>query len=198
MISPRSTLIDFALDLVENDDVGSSSTSDISSLDFSNFKRNHSQLLSACKEQHKLKFVCFDEYDEVAEISHINDFSQKKIDRLWFSPEEQSEIRAECLELVERFNAGEVMDKEVMLGLEKQTKAGLEPVADIRQIVNEAVFSLQKVQQRTFVAEPSLLIAKFYEASCAKPCLEARLSALKLALEVKTESKSDFQIRYKK
>jgi hypothetical protein len=198
-MSPRLSLIDNAFDVVEDDGFGNSSTSDISSsLDFSNFKRSQSQFLSASKKQQKSKSVCYAEYDKVAEISHIKDFSQKKIGRLWYSYEEQSEIREECREVVRRFNTGEFMDKEVMFGLEKQTKAGLEPVADIRQIVNEAVFSLQKVQQRTFVAEPSLLIAKFYEASCAKPCLEARLSALKLALEVKTESKSDFQIRYKK
>jgi hypothetical protein len=211
MVSPRSTLIDLALDIVDGDGAGSSlSTSGISFLDFSNFKgsqsllvsassprkqhctfsdfkKSRSALLSASSKNHKSISFCFDEYDEVREISHINDFSQKKIDRLWFSHEEESVIREECLELVGRFDAGEVMDKEVMLGLEKHTKAGLEPVKKLRRVVNETVFSLQKVQQRISVTKPNL-IAKFYERISIKPALEARLRALELALEVKTES----------
>ena len=202
MLSPRSTLIDLALDIVDDDGAGSSSTSDISFLlDFSNnFKtsqsqlfsasrqsQSQSQLLSAARKPHKSKSVHFDEYDEVAEIPHVNDFSQKKIDRLWFSREEQSEIREECLELVERFESGEAMDKEeVMLGLEKQTKACHKQFLKLRRIIKKGVFRLQKVQQRTSVAEPNF-IAEFCELSSAKPALQARLSALKLALEVKTE-----------
>jgi hypothetical protein len=189
-MSPHSSLLDLALSIVEDDGVGSSSTSDISCLDFShNFKRSQSQLLSASRKQHKSKSVCFDEYDEVAEISHVNSFSQKRIDRLWFSHEEQEETREECLELVGRFNAGKVTDKEVMLGLEKHTKAALEPLEKLRQVLYETVFSLQKVQkaqQRISVTKPNL-IAEFYGRSCAISALEARLSALKLAVEVKTE-----------
>jgi hypothetical protein len=57
----------------------------------------------------------------------------------------QSEIQKECREFIRRFNAGAFMDEEVMFGLEKQTKAGLEPVVKLRQVVNETVISMQKV-----------------------------------------------------
>jgi hypothetical protein len=184
-MSPRLSLIDNAFDVVDDDGFGNSSTSDISSsLDFSNFKRSQSQFLSASKKQQKSKSVCYAEYDKVAEISHIKDFSQKKIGRLWYSYEEQSEIREECREVVRRFNTGEFMDKEVMFGLEKQTKAGLEKFVKLRQVINETVFNLQKVLKSGAKAD---LIAKFYETSCAKSTLEARLSAMKLAVEVKIE-----------
>jgi hypothetical protein len=186
-MSPHSTLIDFALDVVEADDVGSLTMSDVSFPNLSNFKRSQSQLLSASrKHQKKSKSVSFDEYDEVAEILHINEFSKNMIDSLWYSCEEQSDIRKGCLELVVRFNSGEVMDKEIMLGLEKQTKAGLAPINKLRRVVNGTVFSLQKFQQRTSLAEPNL-IADFYEKMCAKPALEAYISALKLAVEIKID-----------
>jgi hypothetical protein len=183
-----SNLVDFALDIVEADDVGISTMSDVSFPNLSNFKRSQSQLLSASrtKQQKKSKSVRFDQYDEVAEIPHINDFSKNRISRLWFSSEEQSETRKGCLELVGRFNSGEVVDKEIMLGLEKQTKAGIAPINKLRQAVNQTIFSLQEFQQRTSAAKPKL-IAEFYKKSCAKPALEARLSALKLAVEVKIE-----------
>lgn len=69
-----------------------------------------------------------------------------------------------------RFNADEVMDKEVMLGLERQTKDGLER-AQVRRVVNETVFSMQEVQQLMSFAK-SNLIAKFYKRSCVKPALK--------------------------
>lgn len=79
------------------------------------------------------------------------------------------------------------MDNDVMLDLEKQTKAYLEPFKKLRRIVNDTVFSLQKFQQGTSVAQPNL-IAKFCENnSVIRPALIARLSFLKLAMEVKTE-----------
>ena len=187
---PRSSLIDLALDIVVDDDLNSSTTSFKSFVDVSKFKRSQSQLLSAStcasRIQHMSKSVRFDEYDKVKEVAHVNNFSQKKLDRLWFSPEERSETRKECLAFVRRFNAGEVIEKDAMLGLEKQTKASLESFTKHRRIVNDTVFSLQNFQQGTSVAQPSL-IAKFYEKSSVKPALQARLSALKLAMEVKTE-----------
>jgi hypothetical protein len=183
-MSPRSSIILHAFDVAEDDGLGNSSTSDISSLDFSNFKRSQSQSLSVSKKQQKSKSVCYAEYDKVVEISHRKDFSQKKIGRLWYSHEEQSGMREECREFVRRFNDGEFMDKDVMFGLEKQTKAGLEPVVKLRQVINETIFNLQRVLKSG--AKPDL-IAKFYESSTAKSTLEARLSALNLAVEVKIE-----------
>jgi hypothetical protein len=184
IMSPRSSIIDHAFDVAGDNGFDNSSTSDISSLDFSNVKRSQSQLLSISEKQLKPKSVCYAEFDKVIEISHRKDFSQKKIGRLWYSFEEQCEMRAECRALVQRFNDGELMEKDILFGLEKQTKAGLEPVVKLRQVINETVFNLQKVLKSGAKAD---LIAKFYETSCAKSTLEARLSAMKLAVEVKIE-----------
>jgi hypothetical protein len=180
---PRSKV---ALDIVDDGDVGSSSTSGIISI-----KRSQSQLLSvSTRKQHKKsKSVCFFKYDRVKEISHINDFSQKKMERLWFTLEERSETREECRELVRRCDAGQVMEEHVMFGLEKQTKVRLEPFLKFRRGIIETVLSLQKEAQETIsVAQQPNLISNFYEKSCSRPALQARLSALELALEVKTET----------
>jgi putative alpha-1,2-mannosidase len=185
-MSPHTTLIDLAIGLTEDDGVGSATASDTPIL--SKFKRSQSQLFSASRKQHKKsKSVCYNKYDKVAEISHVTSFSQKKIDRLWYSSKEQSETRKECLELVGRFNAGKVMGKEVMFGLEKQTEVGLKPAKKLRRAVYKVVFSLQEAEHVTSLAARTSLIADFCERTCVKPALEARLSALKLALEVKTE-----------
>ena len=196
---PRSiTLVALNLDVdIVEDDGGfllgtTSTTSDSSFDDSSNFKRTESQLFSPLnrKQHNKSKSVCYDEYDKVQEISHVKDFSKTKMDRLWFSRDERSETQAECRDLVRRFNASEVMTKDAMLGLERQTNAYLEPFLKRRRVVNGTVFRLQqKAHQRTSVLDrhTNSLIAKFCESSSVKPALQARLIALKLALEVKNE-----------
>jgi hypothetical protein len=194
---PHSNLVDFAIDVIATEDFDTSISSDLSLINLPSFKRSQASSVSAAnsKKQKKAKSVRFDEYDEVAEITHINNFSQRKVDRLWWSHQEQSEIRKTCLDLLRRFNAGEVMDEEEMLGLEKQTKACAEPVKRLRRVVNETVFSLQEAEQVTSSAARTSLIAEFYGKSCAKPALEARLAALKLAVEVKTEIGLSYYIR---
>jgi hypothetical protein len=93
-----------------------------------------------------------------------------------------------CFNLVVRSNAGDVMDEEEMLGLEKHTKAVAKPVKRLRRAVYKAIFSLQEMEQVTSSSTAlTSLIAKFCEESCAKSALKARLSALKLAWEVDTE-----------
>jgi hypothetical protein len=215
----HSNIVDFALEVIETEDFNASISS--SGIYFNDsFRINRDSLVSAAiKQQKKAKYVRFDQYDEVEEIPHINDFSQEEVDSLWWSHEEQYETRKTCFSLVDRFNAGEVMDKEEMLGLEKRTNAAADPVERLCQVINETVFSLQQeadhvtsssaapvkrlcrvineetvfsIQEADQVtsssaARTSLLIADFYENSCAKSALKAHLSALKLAVEVKTE-----------
>jgi hypothetical protein len=183
----HSSLVDFDLDIIETEDFNASiSSSEPSS---SRFKRRQASLVSAAgKKQKKVQSVRFDQYDEVAEVTHINNFSQKKVDRLWWSRQEQSEIRETCLDLVRRFNAGELMYKEEMCGLEKHTNAGAKPVKRLRRVVSEIVFSLQEADQVMSSAARTCLIAELYQKNCAKPALEARLSALQLAMEVKIET----------
>jgi hypothetical protein len=138
-------------------------------------------------QQKKTRSVRFGKYDEVEEITHINDFSQEEVDSLWVSHEEQSAVKRACFSLVNRFNAGEVMDREEMLGLEIQTKAVADPADRLRRAINYVVFSLQEAEQATSLAVRTSLIADLYEKRCAKSALEARLSALKLTMEVNTE-----------
>jgi hypothetical protein len=189
---PHSDFVDIALDVLEAEDFSNASiSSDMYLPNLPSFKKSQGSLASAArKQQKKVKSsVRFDEYDEVFEVRHINEFSEKKINRLWWSQQEQSEIREACLDLVRRFNAGEVMDKEEMLGLEKQTNDGAEPVKRLRRAVNETVFILQEADQVTSSARPrTSLISEFYQKSCAKPVLEARRSASQLAVEVKIET----------
>jgi hypothetical protein len=193
---PHSNFVDFALDTLEAEDFSNASiSSDLYLPNLPSFEKSQGSLASSAasrKQQKKVKSVRFDKYDDVVEVPHINDFSEKKIDRLWWSRQEKSEIREACLDLVRRFNAGEVTDKEEMRGLEKQTNdgTGVPVKTRRRRAVNQTVFILQEADhQVTSSALPrTSLIALFYQKSCAKPALEARLSALKLAVEVKIEA----------
>jgi hypothetical protein len=188
---PHSNFVDIALDVLEAEDFSNASiSSDLYLPNLPSFEKSQGSLASVSrKQQKKVKSVRFDKYDEVVEVPHINDFSEKKIDRLWWSRQQQSEIRETCLDLVRRFNAGELMYKEEMFGLEKHTNAGAEPVKRHRRAVNKTVFILQKADQVTSSARPrTCSIAEFYQKSCTKPVLEARLSALQLAVEVKIET----------
>jgi hypothetical protein len=181
---PHSNLVDFAFDVDFNNALISSAISFSDS-----FRINQDFLVSAAsKQQKKAKSVRFGQCeDEVEEITHINDFSQEEVDSLWFSHEEQYAIKRACCSLVRRFNAGEVMGKEEMLGLEIQTEAFAERTDRLRQDVKNVVFSLQEAEHVTSLAVRTSLIADFYEKRCAKSALQARLSALKLTMEVNAE-----------
>jgi hypothetical protein len=183
---PHSNLVDFAFDVDFNKNALISSAISFSD----SFRINPDFLVSAASKQpKKAKSVRFGQYDEVEEITHISDFSQEEVDSLWFSRKEQSAIRRTCFSLVNRFNAGEVMDKDEMRGLEIQTKAVADPADRLRRAVNKVVFSLQEEAEHvTSLAARTSLIADLYEKRCAKSALEARLSALKLTMEVKNDT----------
>jgi hypothetical protein len=179
---PHSNLVDFAFDVDFNKNA--SISSGISFND--SFRINPDFLVSAAskQQQKKAKSVSFGQYDEVEEITHISDFSQAEVDSLWVSRKEQSATRRACFSLVHRCNAGEVMDKEEMRGLEIQTKAVADPAKRLRRAVNKVVFSLQEAGHVTSLAARTSLIADFYEKRCAKSAVEARLSAFKLDTEI--------------
>ena len=179
---PHSNLVDFNLDLFEYEDDNSSTSSDLTLIKIS----QHSLVSAASKQQtKKAKSVCFHHYDDIGEIKHVDDFSEEEIDELWWSPQEQCDMRMTCLNLVGRFNAGDVMDREEMLGLEKHTKVVAKPAKRLRRAANAAVFRLQETEQvASSSAARTSLIAEFYEVSCVNSALKARLSALKLAWDV--------------
>ena len=181
---PHSNLVGFALNVIETEDCNGSTSNERSYIKMS----QHFLASAAGKQQKRGKSVCFDQYDDIVGIKHVDDFSQEEIDELWWSPQEQYDIRITCFHLVTRSDAGDVMDEEEMLGLENHTKAVAKPVKIIRRAIYEAVFSLQETEQVTSSsAARTNLIAEFYEESCAKSSLKARLSALKLAWEVNIE-----------
>jgi hypothetical protein len=184
---PYSTHFDFALDVI-TEDCNTSTSSDLSFIT----KSQHSSASAVVsKQQKKAQSVCFDQYDEMVEIQHIDDFSQGQVDDTWWSPQEQNDIRMECSHLVGRLNAGEVMDPEEMLGLEKHLKAVTKRMKRVRQSVYEGVFSLQEMEEVTSSAERTIMIAEFYKNCSATSALKARLSALKFALEVDTDEVDD-------
>ena len=185
---PHSNLVDFALDVIDTEDCNGSTSDDRS---FIKWSQHSLASATSSKQQKKAKSVCFDQYDDMVEIEHVDDFSQEQVDDLWWSPQEQHDIRMTCCNLVERSNAGDVMNKEEMLGLEKHTHAVAKPVKKLRRAVYEAVFSIQEMEQASSSsagAQPSLIAELYEESGCAKSSLKAHLSALKLAWEVDTES----------
>jgi hypothetical protein len=183
---PHSTHFDFPLDVITEDCNTSTSS------DFSFIKRSqHSSVLTVSKQQNEAKSVSFDEYDDVVEIQHIDDFPQEQVDDIWWSRQEQYDLRRTCFHLVGRANEGYVMDKEDMLGLEKHLKTVAKPVKKLRRDVYEAVFSLQEREEVSSSADRTRMIAEYIENSCAQSALKAHLSALKLAWELDAPDELD-------
>jgi hypothetical protein len=176
-------LIEFSLAVV-----GDSSDEYLSFLNTANFKRSEGSRRAASKQLQekngKCKSVHFDEYDETVEISHKNDFSDEKRNRIWFSSQEQAVIRESCFYIILQSDAGEEMDPDDLLGLEKQTQAGSDKLDVHLQDASDAVFKLQNIQKLGGVSHPDQ-IAKFYQKSTVQSVEEAHAWAVKLAADLR-------------
>jgi hypothetical protein len=158
--------------------------------DNSKSKRRQQASLLTCSSSRKQekpsksqpKSVHFEVYDAITEVSHINDFSKKKINRIWYSYDEKQATRKICIDLVKRFDAGEDMSHVEMLGLQKRTRDTLKDLTLARRSSADAVFGLQRIQnKRDLLSEQ---IAELYKKSAAESELDAHKLALQLAAEV--------------
>ena len=130
------------------------------------------------------KSVHFNVYDAIAEVPHLNDFSKKKINRIWYTSVEQRAIRRICIDLVERFDVGEDMSHEEMLGLMKRTRGNSKATKEARRAGADAVFALQGIQNEQDGVFLSEQIAKLYKKITAESELDAHNLALEIAAEV--------------
>jgi hypothetical protein len=130
------------------------------------------------------KSVHFNAYDAIAEVAHINDFSKKKINRIWYSYDEQRATLNICIDLVKRFDMGEDLRHEEMLGLRKRTRENLKALKETRRAGADAVFALQGIQNEQDGVLLSEQIARLYKKIAAESELDAHKLALQLAAEV--------------
>ena len=103
------------------------------------------------------KRVHFNENARVKTIRHLNDMTEKEIRRIYINSQEASEIRMQCLELVQRMEEREVLadldvrysndkdleDDDCTRGLEKHTAINNEELIQRRQQLYASVFKIQ-------------------------------------------------------
>jgi hypothetical protein len=191
-MAPNSTaaFIDSVLETM--DDTSSNDTEEKKpAADNSKSKRRQASLLTSSspgklKKPYKSQqqSVRFDVYDSIAEVPHIDDFSKRKINRIWYTGDEQRANREICIGLVNRFDAGEDMSHEEMLGLEKRTREALKGVKAARRAGTYVVFGLQGIENEQDGVLLSEQIAELYKKTAAESELDAHEWAFQFAAEV--------------
>ena len=141
--------------------------SDMSTANFSSSSLSlASEPEAACKPLHESNRrlnVTFAEYDDVAEIPHINDMSDEEFDAVYYSEEELHAIRTECKELVRMINKKHIsIQGKCVRGLDQHTAEYSKWRKQIRTRIYDAVFEVQDNQEILVVqgTEVSELIAR--------------------------------------
>lgn len=132
-------------------------------------------------ESSKPSKVRFSPYDQVAEIPHFKDYSDKEKNNFWFVYNELNAIRKECERHCIRLEEeGKAVDFCVR-GLDQHTKTHNEQRCAIKGIVEEGVFKLMKYQHLAGV-DVSLVLSQLYQklssGSVASAAEIGRLDAL--------------------
>ena len=137
--------------------------------------------------------VRFDEYADVHEIPHVNDFSDSMVGDIWLSPEELDDAVCECLDTVKlhddakaaksRENGGTgISTIDDTRGLELYLKEHSERRERNRTHAYKAVFGMQArhrregVQDEADVHEQAEMLAKLYKRFTADAKLEAEVA----------------------
>jgi hypothetical protein len=135
------------------------------------------------RERRQLRF---DDYDEIREIASVKDFSDEQKRRLWFTEDEITSIREDCLAVVNLVNEGhplvDVDELGGIYGLEKSTKALEMQMLEVTHRCINTVIGIQRAKRKS---EKKDFAAKMYFLQSAKATLDAHVYAIELANEVK-------------
>ena len=118
-------------------------------------RRSKKKIVSLTKEQRPKHSVCFEKYDLVYDIPHIDDMDDKQVDSIWYTPDEMKQITKTAKNIVRDVNAGvlDVCDDDV-LGLEKHTTSATKLRKDQLNDIYDAVLGMQSFQKRRGLSLP--------------------------------------------
>ena len=102
--------------------------------------------------------IRFAKHDEIYEIPHIDDMSDKEVDAVWLSREEMNEVRQEAKSIVSQIDQAVSMGL-CIRGLDQHTKCYMTRRRAENDLIFEAVIRLQPFKERANGINVDMLIA---------------------------------------